>query len=291
MATILDGKKVRDQKRDDLQERIQGLTKSPKLVIIRVGDREDTKAYVEQKKKLGEQLGATVSVEKFEDDISEDELLLTIGELNNTPGVHGVIVQLPLPDHIDVFRVIEAVEPEKDVDGLTAVNLKKLFVDIEGGFMPATAKGVMGLLDHYEIEPAGKHAAIVGRSLLVGRPTAHALLNRDATITVAHSKTPDLTSVTSSADIVIVAVGQPEMVTAEHVSDGQTVIDVGINKSTGESYEEEVPGKQLVGDVTFDEVKETVDAISPVPGGVGPMTVISLFENLVDAYERQHAVY
>jgi len=291
MTTILDGKEVRDRKREELAERIARLGGTPKLVIIRVGEREDTKAYVAQKKKMGEKLGVEVAVEAFEESISEDDLLLTIGELNNTPGIHGVIVQLPLPDHINVFRVIEAVEAEKDVDGLTAINLKKLLVDIEDGFVPATAKGITGLLEYYDVPVVGKEAVVVGRSMLVGQPTAHALLNRDAAVTVAHSKTKNLAEITTRADILVVATGHPELITREYVSEGQTVVDVGINQRNGEHYEEEIPDKKFVGDVAFDDVKDTVGAISPVPGGVGPMTVVTLFENLIDAYERQHAVH
>jgi len=288
MTTILDGKEARNAKRDQLAKRVSELSATPKLVIIQVSERDDTAAYVRQKKKMGEKIGVDVDVEAFAEDMAEDDLLLTIGELNNTPGVHGVIVQLPLPEHINVFRVIEAVEPEKDVDGLTAVNLKKLFVNIEGGFVPATAKGIMSLLDYYGVEVAGREAVVVGRSMLVGRPTAHALVNRDATVTVAHSKTKELAEVTKRADIIVAATGQPEMLDERYVSSGQTVVDVGINRPSGEQYIEEIPNQTFVGDVAFDKVKDTVEAISPVPGGVGPMTVVSLFENVVAAYGKQY---
>ena len=286
MATLLDGKAVRDDQQARLKERFAVFERAPKLVIIQVGEREDTNAYVSMKQKMGERLGAEVEVRRISDDVSEDELLLIIGELNNTPGVDGLIVQLPLPKHLNVFRVIEAVDPEKDVDGLTAINVKKLAMNTGTGFMPATARGVMSLLDAYELNPAGRRAVVVGRSMLVGKPCALALLNRDATVSIAHSKTEELASVTSSADILVVAAGQPAFITAEHVRDGQTVIDVGINLNEHEHLEEEIPGKKFVGDVSYTEVEPIVDAITPVPGGVGPMTVVSLFENLATAVEK-----
>jgi len=189
-------------------------------------------------------------------------------------------------DRVDIELLLK--EPFHDVDGLTAVNLKKLFVNIEGGFVPATAKGIMSLLDYYGVEVAGREAVVVGRSMLVGRPTAHALVNRDATVTVAHSKTKELAEVTKRADIIVAATGQPEMLDERYVSSGQTVVDVGINRPSGEQYIEEIPNQTFVGDVAFDKVKDTVEAISPVPGGVGPMTVVSLFENVVAAYGKQY---
>ena len=284
MTTILDGKNVRDARKDALLTQMKEFGPTPTLVIITVAATDQTKAYIEQKRKLGHALGVDVRIEEFEEDLSEDDLLLKIGELNNTPGVHGVIVQLPLPDHLDLFRVVEAVDPEKDVDGLTAVNIKKLFVGKEEGIIPATARGILSLLDHYDIDLAGKHAVVVGRSMLAGKPTAHALVNRDVTVTVAHSKTTDLSALSRQADILVTAVGKPNLITTEHVHDKQVVIDIGMNRQNDSENGERV----FVGDVAYEEVREKVSAITPVPGGVGPMTVISLFENLADAVGHQH---
>lgn len=286
MSTVLDGRKVRDSRMQALSERVNALSVTPKLVIVRVGEREDTAAFVRQKQQLGEKLGVEVAVEHFSGDIGEDELLLAIGELNHTPGVHGVIVQLPLPEHLDVFRVIEAVEPTKDADGLTAINLKKLLLGRSDGVVPATARGIRSLLSFYEIEPHGKRAAVIGRSMLVGKPTAHMLLNANATVTIAHSNTADLAEVTRRADILVVAAGSPELINDKHVTEHQTVIDVGMNRLADEEAEER--GQKFIGDVSYTAVVDHVEAITPVPGGVGPLTVLSLFENLVDLCEQAY---
>ncbi len=285
MALLLDGKRVRDERTETLKERVASCAHIPRLVILQVGDRPDSNAYIAQKKKFGEALGVEVDLQRFAPDANAQELRAAIMAANIRSDVSGVIVQLPLPDHLDTFNLIEAIDPKKDVDGLTAVNVKRL-AGGEPGIVPATARGVETLLDYYRIPLEGQTAAVVGRSMLVGTPVARVLQKRGVTVTVCHSKTKDLARHTTNADILVVAAGSPRLITAEHVSADQIVVDVGINLNTGESFDEELPGGKFVGDVLFEEVKSLVTAISPVPGGVGPMTVLSLFENLVDAHEK-----
>ncbi|MEX0672963.1 MAG: bifunctional 5,10-methylenetetrahydrofolate dehydrogenase/5,10-methenyltetrahydrofolate cyclohydrolase [Candidatus Paceibacterota bacterium] len=292
MVKILDGKKVRDERKAKLTELVSLFNDTPTLVILQVGSRADSTAYIEQKKKFGAEIGVAVEVRQFPEDVQESDLIDAIEEANKDTSTHGIIVQLPLPDRLDTSSVIEAIEPNKDVDGLTAVNVKKLQAGDGSGFTPATAKGIGSLLDAYDIDLAGKRVVVVGRSALVGKPTASVMLVRDATVTIAHSKTTDLAQVTRQADVLIVATGRPKLIGAEHVREGQTVIDVGINLNTGESLEEEIAlqtgsGKKFIGDVDFEAVEGIVSAISPVPGGVGPMTVLSLFENCIKAYQKQ----
>lgn len=288
MATILDGRIVRDQIQSKLKGIISGFTSiSLKLAIVQIGDREDSNAYIAQKKKFADSIGATVLHKRFNENVSMEEVVRYIKELNQDPGVHGIIIQLPVPKTIDPQDLIEEIDPKKDVDGLTSANLKLLWTNKPGGFVPATAKGIFTLLDHYQIPLKGKKITVIGRSVLVGKPAVLAALNRDATVTVCHSETCNLSESTKTADILIVATGQPKLVGVEHVSLGQVVVDVGINTVSGESFEEEIEGKKFVGDVDFDKVKDVVGAITPVTGGVGPMTVASLFQNLLKAYEMQ----
>jgi len=287
MTTILDGQTVRDERKKELRARFEGLSVMSRLVIIRVDDREDTSVYVAQKQKMGASLGVSVDVKSFATDVVENELLHAIDECNNAPEVNGIIVQLPLPKHINLFRIIEAVDPKKDVDGLTAVNLKKLFIGDDTGYVPATARGIFNLLQAYNIDCAGMYAVVVGRSMLVGTPTARLLLNHDATVTIVHSKTTNLPAVTREADILVVAAGTPGLITREHVRNGQVVVDVGMNCNKNRHINEGVVGNMFVGDVSYDKVVTIVSALSPVPGGVGPMTVLTLFENLYEATARQ----
>lgn len=288
MATILDGRIVRDQIQSKLKGIIYGFTSiPPKLAIIQIGNREDSNAYISQKKKFATTIGATVLHKQFDENVSKDDVVRYIQELNKDSGVHGIIIQLPVPKSIDPQDLIEAIDSKKDVDGLTSANLKLLWTNNPGGFVPATAKGIFTLLDHYQIPLKGKKITVIGRSVLVGKPAVLAALNRDATVTVCHSETCNLRESTKTADILIVATGQPKLVGLEHVSPEQVVVDVGINSVSGQSFEEEIEGKKFVGDVDFDNVKDVVGAITPVPGGVGPVTVASLFQNLLKAYEVQ----
>ena len=283
---LLDGKKVRDALSADIGQRIQKLSVVPCLAIIQVGHREDSNLYVAQKIKTGEALGFSVTVRNFEDSASEEEITQHIQILNQDKKVHGIIVQLPLPASLDATRLIETIAVSKDVDGLTSVNVKKLVSGSKRGITPATARGVLSLLDFYDISVTGKNVVVVGRSALVGKPIALSLLTRDATVTVCHSKTQDLKRQTTKADILIVATGHPKLITKDHVSKGQVVVDVGINLVSGKALEEEIPEKKLVGDVDFDSVKDIVEMISPVPGGVGPLTVISLLQNVLEVAEQ-----
>lgn len=284
---ILDGKKVREQIAVKLRERILSLPEKPSLAIIQVGDNEESNTYIKQKKMFGESIGARVEHVRLGAKTSQKELLEAIEKLNRDQAIHGIIVQMPIPGSLDKSEVVDAIAPQKDVDGMGQANIKALWENREGGFVPATTKGIMALLVFYDIQVSGKHVVVVGRSPLVGKPTAQALLNADATVTVAHSKTHDLPSVTKMADILVVAAGKPHFIQRDHVREGQVVIDVGITAVTGEKLDDELAEKTIAGDVHFDAVKDIVAAISPVPGGVGPMTVASLFENLVEAYERQ----
>ncbi|MDO8620479.1 MAG: bifunctional 5,10-methylenetetrahydrofolate dehydrogenase/5,10-methenyltetrahydrofolate cyclohydrolase [bacterium] len=287
---LLDGKKVRDEIAKTLQSKIEAFSTKPKLCIIQIGENEESSTYIRQKKMFGESIGAEVLHMKLSSDVAEDEIIGVIGKLNADSSVHGIIVQLPISEHLSQERVLDAVSPDKDIDGLCSVNVKMLWENRKGGFTPATTKGIMSLLSYYRIPISGKHAVVVGRSALVGKPTALALLNADATVTVAHQQTQNLSAVTRSADILVVAAGKPHFIQRDDVREGQVVIDVGITAVTGEKLEEEIQGKTIAGDVDFDDVKDIVSAISPVPGGVGPMTVASLFENLVSAYEIQMRV-
>ncbi len=309
MAQILDGRAVRDAILEDLKSQITKLETKPKLVIIQVGDNPESNTYIGQKIKFGEKIGAIAELKKFPVDISQKDLESIIYHLNSDPTVHGIIIQLPISDHLDKDALIELIDPKKDVDGLTSANQKLLEENSPDALVPATAKGVITILDFYKIQIKGKKAAVVGRSKLVGAPVASLLRNLGAEVTVGHSQTPDLTAVTKPADIIVVAVGKPNLIGKEHVSPGQTIIDVGINvvdqlpetrdQTEGQESEKVRPWKterpdlkstrKLVGDVNFAEVEPIVAAITPVPGGVGPMTVASLFENFLEAYKQQNA--
>lgn len=283
MTQILDGKVVRDEIAQDLKSIIYNLKSKPRLVIIQVGDNPQSNAYIGQKIKFGEKIGAIVELKKFPADVSQKDLEIKIQNLNSDSSVHGIIIQIPIPTHLDKDTLIDLINWRKDVDGLSAISLKLLSEGNPAGYVPATTKGVLTLLGHYKIPVAGKKVVIVGRSFLVGKPTALAMLNRDATITICHSKTVDLKAETKNADILIVAIGKPNLIGKEHVSPKQIIIDVGIN------VEEKDGNRRLVGDVNFDDVSKIVSAITPVPGGIGPMTVASLFENLLEAYNKQDA--
>ncbi len=291
-AKILDGKKLNEKIANELAAKIRGLTPKPKLVIIQVGNLAESNAYIARKKSFGEKIGAIVDHIKLPQDVVKQALLSEIRNLNSDSSVHGVIVQMPLPKHLDRDKIIEAIDPKKDVDGLTSTNLKLLWEGRSQGYVPATTKGILTLLDYYKIPVSGKKVVVVGRSSLVGKPTALAFLNRNATVTVAHSKTKNLKLETRNADILVIAAGKPGLITKEYVSKGQVVVDVGITAidqlpaTKNQKPEMELAKKKLVGDVDFESVRNIVEAISPVPGGTGPMTVASLFENLFEAYNR-----
>ena len=291
MPLILDGKKVRGEIAKTLRRKVEAFSPKPKLAIVQVGTNKESSAYVRQKKKFGESIGVLVDYLKAPEFITESELILKLKELNADSSVSGINVQLPLPSALSVEKTINAIDPEKDVDGLTAVN-EQLFKEGKPRFIPATARGIIELLEWYHLPLFDAKVAVLGRSKLVGAPTALLLKKKGALVTVCHSKTPNTKTITRRSDIIIVAIGKPKLITAEYIRRNrtQTVIDVGINARTevGEAkLLEEIPRSVIVGDVDFDEVKDKVAAISPVPGGVGPMTVAALFENVVSAYEMQ----
>jgi methylenetetrahydrofolate dehydrogenase (NADP+)/methenyltetrahydrofolate cyclohydrolase len=289
MPKILDGKAPRDIILNTLAGKISGLTKKPKLAIIQVGKIPESDTYIRQKKLMAEKIGALVEHITFEDTVTLKDVLSKITDLNADSSVHGIIVQLPLPAHLDPYVIIEMIDPRKDIDGLTSTNVKKLRENRSGGLVPATARGIVSLLKYHGIEMASKRVVVVGRSNLVGKPIAALMENQNATVTVCHRKTLHIEKETPRAEILIVAAGNPLLINENHVSKGQVVIDVGITVIPKRDSSGNVVGKELVGDVDFERVKNIVDAISPVPGGVGPMTVASLFENLMDAYEEIEA--
>lgn len=272
-ATILSGIEARNARLPKLIETIGRLSRVPRLVIVQVGDRHDSTAYINAKKSFAKKAGIEVELVHFPETVTQDEVIKSIKDKNSTESVSGIIVQLPLPAHIDPTPVIESIDPRKDVDGLTQANYLKL-INNEPGIVPATARGVNELLAHYNISLRGKKVAVVGRSRLVGTPIAVLCKRAGAEVIVCHSKTINLAQETSQADVVIVAVGRPGLITSEHVKPGAVVIDVGISKLTDGS---------IKGDADFDALKEKASAITPVPGGVGPMTVLGLFENVAEA--------
>lgn len=273
---LIDGKKIQTEMIEELNKEVSGLKSIPKLVIIQIGDFGPSNKYVAQKKTVGEKVGIEVEHIRFTKENTEEEVLNKIDELNNDKNVHGIMVQLPLPDGFNEDKITNRVASNKDVDGLTTENIGRLF-DGKNAFTPCTALGVMELFKRYNISLKGKHAVILGRSKLVGKPLIACLLNENATVTVCHSKTEDLSSITKKADILIVAIGKKYFVTKDMVRKGTVVIDVGINVEDGKIY----------GDVDFEDVKTKASYMTPVPNGVGRMTVISLMKNVIKAYQEQ----
>lgn len=295
-ATILSGKEAAAKVLEELKSKIKEL--DPKLVIVQVGDNPASGSFIKKKMESCQKVGLRVEHRHLPFETNFEGLLTTMEELNNDTDVTGVIVQLPLPPHLAhaVPLVHRAISPKKDVDGFTAYNLGKMFLGVEFEHLPpATPAGIITLLEYYNIPIEGKHAVIVGRSNIVGKPLGIMLLNRNATVTICHSKTLDLRHETLEADILVAAIGKPHFITREMVKKGAVVIDVGVNKVEsaparhGELVEPSSRFK-LVGDVDFENVKEIASAITPVPGGVGPMTVASLIRNVVRAKERQNSL-
>lgn len=272
MAIILDGKKLRDKIFENLKQRLNNMSEKPTLAVILVGDNPASQIYVKNKKKTAENLGINSIVINYPSNISEKILLDKIQELNNDNKITAILVQLPLPKHIDKFKIIDAIAPEKDVDGLTPYNSGKLFSGEEPYVYPCTPKGILLLLDEYNIELAGKHVVVIGRSNLVGKPVAQMLLNRNATVTMCHSHTKNLSDITKTADIIVSAVGK-NIIGEKMLKSDCVVVDVGIFK--------DINGK-ICGDVDFASASKIAAYISPVPGGVGPMTIASLMLNTVE---------
>ena len=277
MAEIIDGKLVSNKLREELKIEIAefknnyGIT--PGLAVIMVGDNPASAVYVRNKHKACADVGITSYQIELPSETSEDELLSKIDELNADKNVHGILVQLPLPKHIDEEKVINRISPDKDVDAFHPINVGKIMIG-NYSFLPCTPAGIMELLRHYNVDITGKKCVVVGRSNIVGKPMALLLLEKHGTVTVCHSRTRELSEITREADILVVAIGRARFLTADMVKDGAVVIDVGINR---------LPDGKLAGDVDFEPVAERASLITPVPGGVGPMTITMLLKNTITA--------
>jgi methylenetetrahydrofolate dehydrogenase (NADP+)/methenyltetrahydrofolate cyclohydrolase len=270
---LLDGRAVREQNIPLLIGKIKGLSFVPCLVIIQIGNRPDSDAFIRAKKSFAKKIGVNEMHIQLDEKVTQDEVLSAIRKYNNDKDVQGIIVQLPLPIHLNSETIIDSIDPKKDVDGLTPFNMKRLVDGHDEAIIPATARGIRQLLKFYNIDWFGKKVTVVGRSTLVGKPISLMCLNENATVTVCHSRTSNLEEETRSADILIVAIGKPNFIGKKHIKEEQILIDVGISRQSDGT---------LTGDVNFEEVKDIVEMITPVPGGVGQMTVLALFENLAD---------
>lgn len=277
---IISGKELSLSLKDGMKVEVENLEKQygrrPCLMVVIVGDNPASRSYVRGKIKATEYVGMDGHLIELPEDCPEERLLQEISALNNDPQVDGILVQLPLPKHIDEEKVIAAIAPEKDVDGFHPENVARLWLN-QPCILPCTPKGIIALLDKAGVEIAGKKAVVVGRSNIVGKPVAKLLLDRNATVTIAHSRTQDLPAVCREADILVAAVGRAQMITADYVKPGAAVIDVGINRVND----------RLVGDVDFDSVALVAGAITPVPGGVGPMTITMLMQNTIECFRKR----
>jgi len=278
MAQLLDGRKVSALYRERIAKKVNELTqkgyRAPSLAVVLVGEDPASRVYVNNKRKACQKVGINSLFYHLPEETEEKELLKLVEELNENPEVDGILVQLPLPRHVNPQRIIEAIRPDKDVDGFHPENMGKLVANLEGGFIPCTPLGIKLLLKHYGIEVKGKDATVVGAGYIVGKPLSVLLLNLNATVTVCHIHTKDLKKHTKDADILISATGVPRLIKEEMVKEGAVVIDVGISKE----------GDKIVGDVDFEKVKQKASYITPVPGGVGPMTITALLLNTLKAY-------
>ena len=287
--TILDGKKTSEDLKQEIVKEVKQLKakgkRVPHLAAVLVGNDGASLTYVGSKVKACEQVGFASTLVKLPADISEEKLLQEIAKLNANPEIDGYIVQLPLPKHINEQKILLAIDPTKDVDGFHPANFGRMALDMEA-FIPATPFGIMELLKRYKVPTQGKHVVVVGRSHIVGRPISILLSQKgaqgNATVTLTHSHTPNLADLTRQADIVVMALGIPEFLKGDMVKEGVTVIDVGITRLKDDSIPK---GYRIVGDVAFDEVKEKASYITPVPGGVGPMTIAMLLKNTLLAYK------
>lgn len=275
---ILDGKQLSQELKDEMRQEVDALAQKygrrPCLMVVIVGNNPASQSYVRGKIKATEYVGFDGSLVSLPEDVTEDALIAEIERLNQNELVDGILVQLPLPKHISEDRVIAAISPEKDVDGFHATNVARLWLN-QPCIVPCTPKGVIVMLDRAGIEITGKNAVVVGRSNIVGKPVAKLLLDRNATVTIAHSRTKNLKEVCRQADILVAAVGRPQMLTADYIKPGAAVIDVGINR---------LEDGRLVGDVDFEGAKAIAGAITPVPGGVGPMTITMLMRNTIECF-------
>ena len=279
VAKVISGREVAETiLTTDLKNKVLELNKKnikPKLVVMLVGDMKASASYVAQKEKFAVKAGIESDIMRFEASVTEEEILTQINNINNDKSIHGVIVQLPLPDHISVTKVLNKIDPSKDVDGFTPTNVGKLFLG-EDTLVSCTPKGIMQMLASTGTSLSGKNVTVVGRSNIVGKPVAILCLQQNATVTMCHSRTKDLNSKLADADVIIVAVGIPKFINGDQIPEGCIVIDVGIHNIDG----------KLCGDVDFESASQKASAITPVPGGVGPMTVCALIENTIIAAER-----
>lgn len=294
MYQLLDGKQTSIAIKDRIANEVRALTakgmRPPHLAAILVGDDGASQTYVANKEKSSHEVGFTSSVYRYSANTSEEELLKAIEFLNNDDDIDGFIVQLPLPKQIDEQNVINAISPEKDVDGFTPINIGRMVLG-EDAFLPATPMGICSILEHYNIETEGKHCVVLGRSNIVGTPVAN-LLSRNkkganCTVTLCHSRTKNLPELTRQADILVVAIGKPEFVTADMVKEGAVLVDVGIHRIPDETKKS---GYRIIGDVKHDEVDSKCSWVTPVPGGVGPLTIVSLLQNTMKAYKKRFAL-
>jgi methylenetetrahydrofolate dehydrogenase (NADP+)/methenyltetrahydrofolate cyclohydrolase len=284
---LIDGKKIANQIKEEIAIEVQEIKeqggKTPHLAALIVGHDGASETYVGHKEKACEQVGFNSTVIRYEDDVAEDTLLRKVAELNNDPEIDGFIVQLPMPKHISEQKIIEAIDPKKDVDGFHPVNLGRVVIGLPA-YVSATPAGIIELIKRYNIETSGKDVVVIGRSNIVGKPISILLSQKtnpgNATVTLTHSRTKNLKEVVYRADIVIAALGAAEFLTADMVKKGATVIDVGITRVKSDKTKS---GWKLLGDVKFDEVAEKAEYITPVPGGVGPMTIVSLLQNTLKA--------
>lgn len=288
-ADIISGKEISDEIKEELKGRIALLNEkgvTPGLAVVLVGEDPASQVYVRMKGKSCDELGLYSETRRYPEDLPEDELLGVIDELNADPRIHGILVQLPLPKHIDENKILLRIMPEKDVDGFHPVNVGKMLIG-EPGFLPCTPHGIQELLVRSGNDPEGKHVVVVGRSNIVGKPVTAILIQKkkgaNATVTVCHSRTKDLPAMCREGDILVAAMGVPQFIKADMVKEGAVVIDVGVNRVDDPSAKR---GYRLVGDVDFEPVAEKASAITPVPGGVGPMTIVMLMMNTVISAEN-----
>lgn len=279
--TLIDGKKVAEKCREELKQKVSVLEEKPSFVVIRIGEDAASEIYVRLKQKMCDEVGIKFTEYHLDAGITQEELMDLIRKLNADNSVHGILLQSPIPYHLNILEAFRAISPEKDVDGFSPINVGNL-VQGQECFAACTPLGVMRLLKEYNIDVAGKNCVVVGRSNIVGRPMAQLLLNANATVTICHSYTKNLAEITKNADILVVAIGNPKFITADMVKEDAVVIDVGVNRM--------MDTKKIVGDVDFESVKDKCSYITPVPGGVGPMTIVTLIGNVLKAYEIQKGI-
>ncbi len=276
MSQILDGKDISKQLQEELTSKVKTCMIKPSIAVVQIGEEASTTPYVDAISQISTEIGMNFRLFQYAFDTSEREIINKIVELNNDEYVDGIIIQLPLPNGMSTKRIVNAIDVSKDIDGLTDKSIARFYTNRKC-FIPCTALAVMEILRLSEIEISGKHVALIGRSNLIGKPLVQLLMKKDATVTICHSKTENLKQITTSADILITATGQKEMITADMVKEGAVIIDAGTTWENGKVY----------GDVKFDEVKEKASYITKVPGGIGPMTVMILLKNVIECYNNK----